>query len=232
MFATILPDNINIYTTTASNPQESSWAYYCYPDDTVDGKSIGSCLGDEYSIHFLENLESVDPLTETLNDQYNIIKQQTLLSHAMQYGQMSIASEMAGNFQADSSSHQPLVTESEVRHGKIGKVDSRAVKLAYLLRRHEQLQTEESKKELEEELYSMEKLDSIFGELAARLDLDTNMPVGEIDFTCLKQRVKMYEAICGKLSEYGLKYIRQIQNTCAQGIDIYNFDAALWNICG
>jgi len=231
MFATILPDNINIYTTTASTPDESSWAYYCYPNDTVNGKSIGSCLGDEYSIHFLENLESVDPTTETLTTQYSIIKQETLESHPQQYGQMTIAAEVISHFQADDDSHPPLVTMSEKMHGKVGKVDARAVKLAYLLRRHEQLQTEESKKELEEELYSMEKLDSIFGQLAARLDLDTNMPVGEIDFKCLKQRVSMYEAICGKLSEYGLKYVRQIQNTCAQGVSVYDFDAALWNIC-
>jgi legumain len=42
MFQDILEDNINVYATTAADPHESSWAYYCAPDDTVDGVSIGS----------------------------------------------------------------------------------------------------------------------------------------------------------------------------------------------
>jgi len=231
MFAGILPDNINIYTTTASTPDESSWAYYCYPNDTVNGVSIGSCLGDEYSIHFLENAESVDPHLESLATQYTIIKQETIESHPQQYGQMTIAPEIIGHFEADGGAHPPMVTDNEIMHGPIGKVDSRTVKLAYLLNRHEKHQTEESRRELEAELLSMEREDSIFGHLAARFDLDTNVPLGDIDFTCLKRRVRVYEAICGKLSEYGLKYIRGIHFTCAQHVDLIDYETALWNVC-
>lgn len=45
-----LPKNVNIYATTASNPTESSWGWYCYPEDIIENKHVGSCLGDEYSI--------------------------------------------------------------------------------------------------------------------------------------------------------------------------------------
>ena len=46
MFEGLLGDNLNIYATTAANAMESSYAAYCNPDDVVNGKHIGSCLGD------------------------------------------------------------------------------------------------------------------------------------------------------------------------------------------
>lgn len=66
MFDGRLPDNLNIYATTAANPYESSWGCYCPPDDSVDGKSIGSCLGDLYSVNWMEDSDSVDVQQETL----------------------------------------------------------------------------------------------------------------------------------------------------------------------
>lgn len=50
---TKLPNNTKIYALSAANPSESSWGYYCSPDDVVQGKHIGSCLGDLFSINFL-----------------------------------------------------------------------------------------------------------------------------------------------------------------------------------
>lgn len=49
MFAT-LPDDISIFATSAANAKESSWGFYCPPNDKVNGKSLNSCLGDLYSI--------------------------------------------------------------------------------------------------------------------------------------------------------------------------------------
>jgi legumain len=46
MFENVLPTNLNIYVTTASNAVESSWGCYCPPEDVIDGRSLGSCLGD------------------------------------------------------------------------------------------------------------------------------------------------------------------------------------------
>jgi len=53
-----LPTNINLYALSAANPTESSWAYYCYPDDVINGKHMGTCLGDLFSINFLEDTDS------------------------------------------------------------------------------------------------------------------------------------------------------------------------------
>ncbi len=35
MFEGILADNINVFATTAADPDESSWGTYCPPDDVV-----------------------------------------------------------------------------------------------------------------------------------------------------------------------------------------------------
>lgn len=61
-----LPKNINIYATSASSPTESSWGFYCYPDDVVNGTHLNSCLGDLYSIAWMEDADEKDATKETL----------------------------------------------------------------------------------------------------------------------------------------------------------------------
>lgn len=53
-----LPNNINIFATTAANAVESSWAAYCGSDARIDGKNINSCLGDLYSVNWMENTDA------------------------------------------------------------------------------------------------------------------------------------------------------------------------------
>lgn len=53
-----LPTDTKIYAVSAASPSESSWGFYCSPDDVVDGKSIGSCLGDLFSINWMENTDN------------------------------------------------------------------------------------------------------------------------------------------------------------------------------
>ena len=66
MFENILEDNINIYGVSASDSHKSSYAAYCAPDDYVDGKSIGSCLGDLFSINWMEDTDAATLSIETL----------------------------------------------------------------------------------------------------------------------------------------------------------------------
>lgn len=54
MFDGLLDPSWNIYATTASNPAESSWGTFCPPEDTVDGVEINSCLGDLYSVNWMQ----------------------------------------------------------------------------------------------------------------------------------------------------------------------------------
>jgi len=231
MFDKILPENISIYATTASNPDESSWATYCSPDDVVNGVSIGSCLGDLYSVNFLENLESVNPAKETLLKQYNVIKKKTTASEVMQYGELDIDKEVVGLFEGNNTGEEAPMKEENDFSKYTSLVDSRYVKLHYLQNKHARLGTEQSLGALNEELNSMKMFDSSFENLSSMLNLDVNAKVEDINFDCLKTRVAMYEEVCGKFSDYGLKYVRYLHFSCVQGVDIYDFEMALMRAC-
>nr|XP_029149385.1 vacuolar-processing enzyme isoform X2 [Arachis hypogaea] len=63
MFEGILTNNLNIYATTASNSTDPSFAAYC--DNEYD-----TCLGDVYSVSWLEDSDKTDRRKETLKRQY------------------------------------------------------------------------------------------------------------------------------------------------------------------
>lgn len=97
----LLPKDINIYAVTAANPDESSWASYCYPDDIVQGKHLGTCLGDLFSVVWMENTDASLPDKETLEEQFSAVLKGTSKSHVMRYGQMSFTQEVIGDFEGN-----------------------------------------------------------------------------------------------------------------------------------
>ena len=74
---TSLPKNTKIFALSAANPDESSWAAYCSPDDQVGGKSIGSCLGDLFSVNWMEDSDVANICSENLQSQFEAVKQKT-----------------------------------------------------------------------------------------------------------------------------------------------------------
>ena len=81
-FENLLPKNINVYVTTASNAHESSYGCSCENDRNT-------CLGDLYSVNWMQNSDVADLHIETLQRQYEIVKSETNESHVMQYGDLS-----------------------------------------------------------------------------------------------------------------------------------------------
>jgi len=71
MFEDLLPDNIRVFATTAANPDESSYA--CYFD-----AERGTYLGDEYSVAWMEDAESRDVQDETLQQQFEQVRNKTV----------------------------------------------------------------------------------------------------------------------------------------------------------
>lgn len=55
MFDGLLPENIQIYATTASNATENSWATYCPRQFPSPPTGFDTCLGDLYSIAWMED---------------------------------------------------------------------------------------------------------------------------------------------------------------------------------
>ncbi|CAH8361980.1 unnamed protein product [Eruca vesicaria subsp. sativa] len=55
IFEGLLPEGLNIYATTASNAEESSWGTYCPGEDTSVLSEYETCLGDLYSVAWMED---------------------------------------------------------------------------------------------------------------------------------------------------------------------------------
>ena len=62
------------------------------------------------------------------------------------------------------------------------------------------------------------KMDTIFLEFSQKLNLkeeDNHVPT---DTSCLKAAVDSFESKCGKLSDYSLKYVREISKACEKNM--------------
>ncbi|XP_007902047.1 legumain isoform X1 [Callorhinchus milii] len=99
-----LPDNINVFATTAANPEESSYA--CYYDKLRD-----TYLGDVYSVVWMEDSDEEDLAKETLHQQFRIVKQHTNTSHVQEYGNLTISHMKVMRFQGKRK-HHPLTPQA------------------------------------------------------------------------------------------------------------------------
>jgi len=98
MFKGLLQPNLKIYAVTAANGDESSWACYCDSDILP-----GTCLGDEFSVNWMEDSDKEDLKSETVGKQYLVVKKRTTLSHVCHFGDMDIESEEISEFQGGSN---------------------------------------------------------------------------------------------------------------------------------
>ncbi|KAG2589403.1 hypothetical protein PVAP13_5NG236500 [Panicum virgatum] len=97
IFEGLLPNDINVYATTASNADESSWGTYCPGEHPSPPPEYDTCLGDLYSIAWMEDSDFHNLRTESLKQQYNLVKDRTSAhntytygSHVMQYGSLNL----------------------------------------------------------------------------------------------------------------------------------------------
>lgn len=101
MFSNSFLKKINAYATTAANGLEASWGTYCPPHDNVNGKFLGTCLGDLYSVNWMEDSDLTDLSAESISEQYKRVKKETNESHVHQFGSKPIQKEIVGNFQSN-----------------------------------------------------------------------------------------------------------------------------------
>ncbi|KAF7246423.1 hypothetical protein EG68_09566 [Paragonimus skrjabini miyazakii] len=127
MFDGILSPNIQVYVTTAANPYESSLATFCYD------KTIKTCLADEYSYNWMTDTETHDTHKLTLDQQFNNVKEATINSHVMKYGDKSMGSLTLDKFQAHGVNERMQVPDR--MHSKIAdRTPSSRAHLAGLMR--------------------------------------------------------------------------------------------------
>lgn len=206
------PSNQKLYALTAANPTESSWADYCPPQDMIGSIEIGSCLGDLFSTNWMEDTDASNTANESLNLQYTRVQTLTSQSHVMQYGDLSFQAETVNNFVGNQNPSKVSQAEAENRQASL--VNSRDVKLMYLVNRHAKLLSAESSNELNEEVKSRRHYDELFKAVAS---VTGDVAFAEnTDFECYKDMIETMESACQeRTSDYGLKYFRNLFNICA-----------------
>ena len=228
MFPDLTADQ-NIYAMTASNATQSSYGAYCGSQARVNGKNIGSCLADLFSINWMTDTESNDPFSETLKTQYENVKRTTNMSPVQEFGDLSIQDELVAAFETDGSQYSAKHLMKKVDHFRKAvtakltaeadaeepiSVDSRDMDLHFAVEQHKLQGTEETAAAVEKELAHRYSVDAVFEKVIAP---EENIAlVGEVsDFDCYRTLLAAYEDMCGPWTSYALKYAKYLSTACA-----------------
>ena len=98
----------------------------------VNGTNLHTCLGDLYSVSWLEDADSAWNLRESLARQMAKVTKETKESHVQIFGDTSFASDFAGSFEGDA---QDKKLEVAMLRGPVENrkgVDARTATLSYL----------------------------------------------------------------------------------------------------
>lgn len=105
MFEGVLEDDLNVYATTAANGQESSWGCYCPGMDSPPPPEYFTCLGDLYSVSWLEDTDANDMTQESLKQQFQRVRMRTSQnftfiqgSHVERFGELEMDEEPAATY--------------------------------------------------------------------------------------------------------------------------------------
>ena len=242
MFDLELPTNISIYTTTAANPKESSYAEYCGYDAKVNGTSIGSCLGDEYSVRFMEDIDSKpgEELKDyTMQQQYEYLVQAVEGSNVMQYGDLTIAKKSIYEFVSKQSKKLykwakkgikkllPPITKPRSTF----KINNENYRLEWFRIRAETSNDFEAENEYYEEVMAQGRVTKIFDLFKQKFNLGERKYEEKVDYDCYRKVTKYYENRCGTLLDRDFRFMKNIANFCTKGINPRRADFAFKDIC-
>lgn len=211
-----LPTDINAYALSSTHPDESSWGTYCPPnDDVVDGKHIGSCLGEVWSCFWLEQDDVADLKTLTLQKQFDDAKEFTTTSHPLQFGDMEIAKDVLVNYISGDVSRRKFLRSS---NKPVEQWNSRENELLYWKNQALDANNKEAYAKYLEVVESNLNADRYFAQLAKKVmgseDTLLKTHIVEKNWPCYEAALNKYETNYG-FTEYSLKYARTLANMCS-----------------
>ncbi|XAR69269.1 Legumain [Bertholletia excelsa] len=237
IFEGLLPEGLNIYATTAANAEESSWGTYCPGEYPSPPEEYDTCLGDLYSVAWMEDCDIHNLRTESLRQQYELVKRRTINdnsvygSHVMQYGDLHLNKNklflyMGTNPEND---NYTFVDQNFLRPTS-KTVNQRDADLLHFWQKYRKA-PEGSPKKLEAQKQFVEAMShrmhidssmKMIGKLLFGIEkgpevLNTVRPAGQPlvdDWNCLKTLVRTFETYCGSIHQYGMKHMRSIANIC------------------
>ncbi|KAL1197726.1 Vacuolar-processing enzyme delta-isozyme [Cardamine amara subsp. amara] len=252
MFEGLLKNNLNILAVTAANAKENSFPTYCLGVDTYlpSAPEFETCLGDVFSISWLEDSDLHDMSKETLEKQYRIVKRRTGIdaertSHVCHFGTEELLKDYLVSYIGTIPENENFTltgfTSSPI--SKSGLVNPRDIPLLYLQRKIQKAPLEsperkEAEKKLFDEMNHRKHIDYSIVEIL-RLSLKktnvldlltstrtTGQPLVD-DWDCFKTLVKSFENYCGATVEYGLKYTGALANVCNMEVDVKHTVSAI-----
>ncbi|KAK2445770.1 vacuolar-processing enzyme [Trifolium repens] len=241
IFEGLLPEGLNIYATTAANAEESSWGTYCPGENPSPPPEYETCLGDLYSVAWMEDSDIHNLQTETLHQQYELVKERTANgntiygSHVMQYGDIGVSKDNLFLYLGSNPANENFTfmgRNSLVPPSKaVNQRDADLVHFWDKFRKAPQgspRKVAAQKQVLEAMSHRMHIDDSVklvgkllFGMKKGPEVLTSVRPAGQPlvdDWDCLKTLVRTFETYCGSLSQYGMKHMRSFANFCNAGI--------------
>ncbi|KAM0915446.1 hypothetical protein ACQ4PT_010849 [Festuca glaucescens] len=254
MFEGIMPQDLNIYVTTAANAVESSYPAYCPGMKPPPPHEFLTCLGDVYSVSWMEDSQTHNLKKETIKDQYDVVKRRTsnsdkvnMGSHVMEYGDKTFKDEKLFLYQgfdpANANKTNKLLLPSLE-----GAVNQRDADILFMWKRYEQLNEGSEEKlrvlrEIQKTVVHRKHLDSsidfigkvLFGFENGPSMLEAPRRSGQPlvdDWDCLKRMVRVFESHCGSLTQYGMKHMRAFANICNKGVSEAEMKEASVSACG
>ena len=161
-----------ILAVSASNADESSWGTYCGDAAMVKGKNVGSCLGDLFSVNWMQDDDAGKFKSETFRSQISKVTKLTNKSHVCSFGDESFEDETIGSVETASSlSASPSDTAQ-------GAVDARDVYLTQAMWAWQHATDKESKQKAWTRVTGImkdrEADEALFAGLAAAACADVN----------------------------------------------------------
>ncbi|XGW02895.1 hypothetical protein V3C99_014713 [Haemonchus contortus] len=234
MFHNILKKNINVYAVTAANPDESSYATYCFEDPRLP------CLGDEFSVTWMDDSDETDITLETLNEQFDHVRDLVEESHVQRYGNATMSKFPVSWFHGSGKVKKvPKVMNKNRRRS--GKWPSRDVELMYLERmKHFGLATAEADDRISEIHKERQRIEAVFENLVDSLVKDQTERSrileergGVEDLDCHDDVVTSLDSVCPDISkhDYVLKFMNVLNNLCTKFNDSAKIIKAMRATC-
>ncbi|CAL2259500.1 unnamed protein product [Prunus armeniaca] len=254
IFEGIMPSDLNIYVTTASNAQENSFGTYCPGMDPSPPPEYITCLGDLYSVAWMEDSETHNLKKETIKQQYQNVKKRTsnsnnydVGSHVMQYGSKNITVEKLYLYQG----FDPASVNFPPNNGQLEKpmevVNQRDAELFFMWQMYKRSEHGSEKKrhileQIKETMGHRTHLDAsiefigtfLYGPGKGSSTLNSVRALGlplVDDWECLKSMVRVFETQCGSLTQYGMKHMRAFANICNSGVTQSEMEEACSAAC-
>jgi len=253
MFEGQLKSSQSIYAVTAANSQESSWGTYC------DVKGM-PCLGDEFSVNWMEDSDKENLNTEPLQKQVQIVRGETKKSHVSEFGDTTtIPKEDVSCFQGDEGDKLAQGPVDKSSFGHYQQWDSRDIPLRQLYAQRDRLfslpgsgmseegsvEVSEEYQRLTEQIHEMtDKRRYLQGQVVRLVSVAVQDPVvreealtthpGAItQLECHSRVVKVFDRLCFSFSKnpYALKYAYVLTNLCEMGVDQQQIMLAMVELC-